>query len=201
MIGIVSIGLSNISSIRNALVYIKARNFLIETPDQVSVAEKILLPGVGSYNEAMNRLKENGLDNALREAASKGVPIMGICLGMQMLADKGYEGGETEGLGLIPGTVKRMNNDFVKLPHMGWNNLKLKKSNKVLLQDFNDIDYYFIHSYEFVADNNENILATVDHGGQVAAIVSKDNVFGCQFHPEKSQRAGLELLKSFINNA
>jgi imidazole glycerol-phosphate synthase subunit HisH len=201
MIGIVSIGLSNISSIRNALVSIKARNFLIETPDQVSIAEKILLPGVGSYNEAMSRLKENGLDNALREAASKGVPIMGICLGMQMLADKGYEGGETEGLGLIPGTVKRMNNDFVKLPHMGWNNLKLEKSNKVLLQDFNDIDYYFIHSYEFVADNNENILATVDHGGQVAAIVSKDNVFGCQFHPEKSQRAGLELLKSFINNA
>jgi len=201
MIGIVSFGLSNISSIRNAIDSLKFRSFLIEEPDQVSKAEKILLPGVGSFNEAMNRLKESGLDNALREAASKGIPIMGICLGMQLLADKGFEGGETKGLGLIPGTVNRMNDDAIKLPHMGWNNLKLEQSNKVLYQDFDGIDYYFIHSYEFVADNSENVLATVDHGGQVTAIVSKDNVFGCQFHPEKSQRAGLELLKSFINNA
>jgi imidazole glycerol-phosphate synthase subunit HisH len=201
MIGIVSFGLSNISSIRNALDSLKVRTFLIENPEQVSKAEKILLPGVGSFNEAMKRLKESGLDKALREAASKGIPIMGICLGMQLLADKGYEGGETEGLGLIPGTVKRMNGDVMKLPHMGWNNLKLKQSNSVLSQAFDGIDYYFIHSYEFVADNNENVLATVNHGGQVTAIVSKDNVFGCQFHPEKSQRAGFELLKSFTTNA
>ena len=201
MIGIVSFGLSNISSIRNAIDSLKFRTFLIEEPDQVSKAEKILLPGVGSFNEAMKRLKESGLDKALKEAASKDVPIMGICLGMQLLADKGNEGGETEGLGLIPGKVKRMNDDAIKLPHMGWNNLKLEQSNNVLSQAFDGIDYYFIHSYEFVADNDENVLATVDHGNQVTAVISKDNVFGCQFHPEKSQRAGLELLKSFINNA
>jgi len=201
MIGIVSIGLSNISSLRNALDFLKVRNFLIERPDQVTMAEKILLPGVGSYNEAMNRLKRRGLDNVLKEEVSKGLPLMGICLGMQLLSDKGYEGGETEGLGLIPGTVMRMNNSLIKLPHMGWNSLKLRKSDSVISLNFNDIDYYFIHSYEFIANNSENILATVDHGGHIAAIINKKNVYGCQFHPEKSQRAGLELLKSFINNA
>jgi imidazole glycerol-phosphate synthase subunit HisH len=201
MIGIISFGLSNIRSIRNAIESLKFRTFIIEEPSQVSKAEKIILPGVGSFNEAMNRLKENGLDKAIKEAASKDVPIMGICLGMQLLADRGYEGGETEGLGLIPGTVKRMNGDTIKLPHMGWNNLKLKQNNNILSKTFNGIDYYFIHSYEFVADDDDDVLASVDYASQITAVVSKGNIFGCQFHPEKSQRAGLELLKSFICNA
>lgn len=201
MIGIISLGLSNISSIRNALESLKFENFLIQKSDHVKLASKIILPGVGSYNEAMNRLKVSGLDNSLKKAASKGIPIMGICLGMQLLADKGYEGGETKGLGLIPGVVKRINNGSMKLPHMGWNNLNVVKSNDVLLQNFHGIDYYFIHSYEFILDNNENLFASVVHGGQITAFVCKNNVFGCQFHPEKSQKAGLELLKSFANNA
>lgn len=201
MIGIISLGLSNITSLQNAIDVLNFKSFLIEEPSQILYAEKILLPGVGNFKEAMKRLKKSGLDKALKKAASNGMPIMGICLGMQLLADKGYEGSETVGLGLIPGEVKLITGNNIKLPHMGWNTLHIKNGNKILTSNFNNIDYYFIHSFEFVVKNNENLLATVEYGGKVAAVVCNKNIFGCQFHPEKSQRAGLELLKSFITNA
>ena len=207
MIGIISLGISNITSLKSAIDVLNFKSFLIEEPNQILYAEKILLPGVGNFKEAMKRLRKSGLDKALKKAASNGIPIMGICLGMQLLADKGYEGSEdsegseTKGLGLIPGEVRQITGNNIKLPHMGWNTLHIKKNNKILSSDFNNIDYYFIHSFEFVVKNNENLLATVEYGKQVTAVVGNNNIFGCQFHPEKSQRAGLELLKSFITNA
>ena len=205
MIGIISLGLSNITSVRNAIDSLKFKSFLIDAPSQIKYAEKILLPGVGSFNEAMSRLQESGLDQAIKDAAANGTPIMGICLGMQLLADKGSKGAggtvEVKGLGLIPGVIKKIEKKNIKLPHMGWNTLHLQQRDEIVTEKFNNMDYYFIHSFEFVVNNNENLLATVEYGGGIAAIVRRDNVIGCQFHPEKSQRAGLELLKSFITNA
>jgi imidazole glycerol-phosphate synthase subunit HisH len=201
MIGIVSTGLSNTTSLRNAIDSLNVKSFLIEEPSQILQADKILLPGVGSFNEAIKRLKQKGLDKSILEAAERGTPILGICLGMQLLADKGYEGGETKGLGLIPGEVKLIDNENLKLPHMGWNNLEYQQSSDILSIGFDNVDYYFIHSYQFIVKYSKHLIATVDYGKQVSAVVAKDNVFGCQFHPEKSQKSGLALLKSFIDNA
>ena len=201
MIGIVSTGLSNTTSLRNAIDSLNVKSFLIEEPSQILQADKILLPGVGSFNEAIKRLKQKGLDKSILEAAERGTPILGICLGMQLLADKGYEGGETKGLGSIPGEVKLIDNENLKLPHMGWNNLEYQQSSDILSIGFDNVDYYFIHSYQFIVKYSKHLIATVDYGKQVSAVVAKDNVFGCQFHPEKSQKSGLALLKSFIDNA
>ncbi len=201
MIGIVSVGLSNLSSIRNALEFLGYKSILLEEPRNFQHADKILLPGVGSFKEAMTRLKEKELDSSLKDAYNQGVPVLGICLGMQLLADIGFEGGESEGLGLIPGSVSLIDCPKLKLPHMGWNNISIRNSDKVVTDSFNELDYYFIHSYQFHVAEKNNVLATSNYGQELPSIVKKDHVYGFQFHPEKSQRAGLELLKSFIINA
>jgi imidazole glycerol-phosphate synthase subunit HisH len=201
MIGIVSTGLSNLSSLQNAINALNFKSYLVEDSSKIAKASSILLPGVGSFNEAMKRLRQRELDLAIIEAAKSGTPILGICLGMQLLADKGYEGGEVAGLGLIPGEVNRIVGDNIKLPHMGWNSLNIIKNNTVVYDGFDGIDYYFIHSYEFNALNPSDVIATVSHGNDIAAIVNRERIYGFQFHPEKSQRAGLGLLESFLLNA
>ena len=201
MIGVLNIGLSNLSSITSALDFLGYRSTFVTNPEHLSHVDKILLPGVGSFNEAMNRLRQGKMDIALENAASHDTPILGICLGMQLLADTGFEGGETRGLGLIPGKVERLKPDNIKLPHMGWNSVHVNISSDVVTMDFDGLDFYFIHSYQFITTDEKYSVATTEHGDTFTSIVRNNNIYGFQFHPEKSQKAGLELLKSFLENA
>ena len=204
MIGIISIGISNIASVQNALNKLGHHSFLIKGYEDIKNASCIIFPGVGNFTEAMIRVRERKIDIGLKEAEKAKIPILGICLGMHLLADEGSEGsegGSTKGIGLIPGKVSKINTNTLKLPHIGWNSLnKIITHESTILNKFKDIDFYFLHSFKFNVKNKYNLLATVRYEEELAAIIQKDLVYGFQFHPEKSQRAGLELLNRFIIN-
>ena len=166
-------------------------------------ADRIVLPGVGSFNFCKSRLFGNtSLLKALHERViDKKVPFLGICVGMQLLASEGNEGeAYNGGLNWISGTVKKIEvKKNLKVPHMGWNNLDFKFSHELFKNIYSKDHFYFVHSYNFQVKNNKNLLATTDHGEKITAAIIKDNIFGVQFHPEKSQLPGLELIKNFIN--
>ena len=198
MITIIDYGAGNLFSVQNALNFLGVENNISSKVEDIISADKLILPGVGAFPDAMKMLDEAGLTEVIKEQAKKKA-LMGICLGMQMLFDKSYEFGETEGLGLIPGTVKLMHpaNDLV-IPHIGWNSLEKNEPCK-LLESVNDGDYvYFVHSYAAVTDN-KNVAAYCDYGMKVPALVMSGNVYGCQFHPEKSGKTGLGILKTFAS--
>ena len=201
MIGIVGYGMGNVQSVINALDHIGAPNAVAETPGELAGADKILLPGVGAFRRAMEKLGETGFASALREAAADGTPILGICLGMQLLATMGTEFGEAPGLGLVPGRVERIAaaNESLRLPHMGWNDLELRRDDPLLagLDPDGDTACYFVHSFHLVPEDDAAVSATCDYGGPVTATVSAGAVFGAQFHPEKSQAVGLAILANF----
>lgn len=169
---------------------------------EVEAAEIVILPGVGSFNKAMTRLGETSLPRALRgHARERGRPLIGICLGMQLLADESAEHGCHPGLGIIPGTVERLpsNDSGDRIPNMGWSDLEISKSKRSYLNSFNGEACYFAHSYHFVARNDGDVAATITHGDtRVAAIIARDNVIGMQFHPEKSLDIGLEILRAVM---
>ena len=196
---VIDYGLSNLLSVRHAFAHFGAETLLTSDPADVLAAEKLVLPGVGAFKDGMGGLARLGLIEPIRQKAAAGSPLLGICLGMQMLFDKSYEFGETEGLGLIPGTVELMHpaNDLV-IPHIGWNSLEKNEPCK-LLESVNDGDYvYFVHSYAAVTDS-KNVAAYCDYGMKVPALVMSGNVYGCQFHPEKSGKTGLGILKTFAS--
>lgn len=198
MITIIDYGAGNLFSVQNALNFLGVENNISSKVEDIVSADKLILPGVGAFPDAMKMLDEAGLTEVIKEQAKK-KPLMGICLGMQMLFDKSYEFGETEGLGLIPGTVELMHpvNDLV-IPHIGWNSLEKNEPCK-LLESVNDGDYvYFVHSYAAVTDS-KNVAAYCDYGMKVPALVMSGNVYGCQFHPEKSGKTGLRILKTFAS--
>lgn len=198
MITIIDYGAGNLFSMQNALNFLGVENNISSKVEDIISADKLILPGVGAFPDAMKMLDEAGLTEVIKEQAKK-KPLMGICLGMQMLFDKSYEFGETEGLGLIPGTVEHMHpaNDLV-IPHIGWNSLEKNEPCK-LLESVNDGDYvYFVHSYAAVTDS-KNVAAYCDYGMKVPALVMSGNVYGCQFHPEKSGKTGLGILKTFAS--
>lgn len=198
MITIIDYGAGNLFSVQNALNFLGVENNISSKVEDIISADKLILPGVGAFPDAMKMLDEAGLTEVIKEQAKK-KPLMGICLGMQMLFDKSYEFGETEGLGLIPGTVEFMHpaNDLV-IPHIGWNSLEKNEPCK-LLESVNDGDYvYFVHSYAAVTDS-KNVAADCDYGMKVPALVMSGNVYGCQFHPEKSGKTGLGILKTFAS--
>lgn len=198
MITIIDYGAGNLFSVQNALSFLGVENNISSKVEDIISADKLILPGVGAFPDAMKMLDEAGLTEVIKEQAKKKA-LMGICLGMQMLFDKSYEFGETEGLGLIPGTVKLMHpaNDLV-IPHIGWNSLEKNEPCK-LLESVNDGDYvYFVHSYAAVTDS-KNVAAYCDYGMKVPALVMSGNVYGCQFHPEKSGKTGLGILKTFAS--
>lgn len=178
--------------------------FVSSLPDDVKTADRIILPGVGAFADCMDGLGSlDGMREALEEAVIKsGKPFLGICVGMQLLADVGVEHGSTKGLGWIKGTVEKLsvkNDQFLKVPHMGWNDIKLDKPSHPILGGIENGDHaYFVHSYQFNATDNDNIIAHVDYGGDVAAIIGRDNIVGTQFHPEKSQDVGLKLIENFL---
>ena len=196
MIGIIDYGVGNLFSLRSSFAAIGAEAFVSSDAAQLAKADRLILPGVGAFGDAAQKLKDSGLDTFVKEQAASGKPLMGICLGMQLLFEKSYEYGAHEGLGLIRGQVVGMNGRLpaeLKIPHMGWNALQLTKPAK-LLEEGSYV--YFVHS--FYAENCEDSIAAVtDYGIPITAAVEKDNIFGCQFHPEKSGNVGLEILKRF----
>jgi glutamine amidotransferase len=165
-------------------------------PRDIEKASGIVLPGVGAFGQAMENLRMIGWDVALRDAVKRGVPFIGICLGMQLLFESSEEMGQHEGLGILPGAVKRLNGEF-KVPQMGWNQIHIQQSNP-LLNDVADNSYaFFVHSYYCAPRDASDIIATTDYGIEFASVVAHENIFGAQFHPEKSQAVGLKLLANF----
>lgn len=199
MISIIDYGVGNLFSLRSSLRAIGIDADYTGNPAEIRKADKLILPGVGAFRDAREALRSTGLDRVVQEEAGKGKPLMGICLGMQMLFDRSYEYGEYEGLGLIPGEIVPMEGRIPKdlpIPHIGWNELMLKQPSQLMKNTANGDYVYFVHSY-YAETPAEYVIATTDYGVEMTAAVQKDNVYGCQFHPEKSSEVGLSILKAF----
>ena len=199
MIAIIDYGVGNLFSLSRSLEAIGAEAVITRDPDTIKNAERIILPGVGAFGDAMDKLKENGMNELIRQQAFLGKPLMGICLGMQLLFEKSLEFGEHEGLSLIPGTVRPIADVIspsLKIPQIGWN--ALRKTNPCyILRDVKDGEcVYFVHSY-YADTAPEYIIADTEYSARLTAAVARGNVCGCQFHPEKSGNTGLRILKSF----
>ncbi len=199
MVAIIDYGVGNLFSLKSSLSFLNVETVVTNDKNVIASADKLILPGVGAFADAISKLKENGLDKILIEEAKKGKPLLGICLGMQLLFEKSFEYGQHNGLGLVKGEICPLENDLpksFKVPQMGWNELKFKKASK-LFANIKEGDYvYFVHSY-YAKNCNESITSVVDYGIEVTASVECENVFGMQFHPEKSGDVGLEILKAF----
>ena len=199
MIRIIDYGVGNLFSLRSSLRAIGIDADYTGNPAEIRKADKLILPGVGAFRDAREALRSTGLDRVVQEEAGKGKPLMGICLGMQMLFNRSYEYGEYEGLGLIPGEIVPMEGRIPKdlsIPHIGWNELMLKQPSPLMKNTANGDYVYFVHSY-YAETPAEYVIATTDYGMEMTAAVQKDNVYGCQFHPEKSSEVGLSILKAF----
>ncbi len=197
MIAIIDYGVGNIFSLRQSLKKVGANCVVTDNREVINNADKIILPGVGAFGDAIRRLTGSGLDKIIKEQCAKGKPLLGICLGMQLLFDKSYEYGVYKGLGLIKGNVEPLYKyiEGLKIPHMGWNSLTLLDDNPIF-KYVNQGDFvYFVHSY--FAKCCEGLSATTDYGIPVTAAVRKENIFGVQFHPEKSGETGLSMLRAF----
>lgn len=201
MIAIIDYGVGNLFSLVSSLKMIGAEAVVTDEEAVIKAADKLILPGVGAFGDASRKLIESGLDKIVLQEVQKGKPILGICLGMQLLFEKSYEYGIHDGLGLLEGTVVPMAGVIpadLKIPHIGWNGLVFKKENP-LFRYIKDGDFvYFVHSY-FVKDCQSSLLATTEYGAELTAAVAKDNVYGCQFHPEKSGAIGLNILRGFAD--
>ena len=199
MIAIVDYGVGNLFSLRSSLDMIGADAKVTSDPEEIKKSEKIILPGVGAFADAIAKLRESGLDKVIKEEVSNGKAIFGICLGMQMLFEKSYEYGEHEGLGFLKGSVVPMENYIpseLKIPHIGWNALHIQRKHPVFKYVNENDCVYFVHSY-FATDCEESLLATAEYGKELTAAVACKNVAGTQFHPEKSGEVGLKILKAF----
>lgn len=202
MISIINYGMGNIKSIQNALSFLGAKHKIISTERDILNSEKLILPGVGSFRKAMLNINELGLFNSLRETVIQNkIPILGICLGMQLLADRGEEDGDSEGLGFIPGKVCKFTfmDNTLKIPHTGFNKVFFKKGNSLFEGLGESADFYFVHSFRFISEYEDHVTSYSVYGDKFVASLQKGNIFGTQFHPEKSQSNGLTVLKNFIH--
>jgi len=202
---IVDYNSGNISSVINSFKEVAQGKVNIEVTsdlNKIKFSDKVVLPGQGSFKSCVNALnKIDGLSNTLNEfAISLKKPLLGICVGLQMFADIGYEETETKGLGWISGKVSKINNQNgkYKLPHIGWNQIKLIKDSKIFKDIENNSHMYFVHSYEFIPDDKDVISATTEYSSNIVCSIEKENIFGTQFHPEKSQAVGLKLIQNFL---
>lgn len=204
MIAIVDYGLGNIKAFSNIYKRLNIPHGLASTSEDLSRASKIILPGVGAFDYAMEKLNNSGLRSVLESMVlEKNVPIIGICVGMQMMAESSEEG-SLKGLGWVPGHVKKLRippsaAERFPLPHMGWNNLQLKTADPLFVDLDKDPRFYFLHSYYFETSNPENVIATAEYGEQFSCIVKNKNVYGIQCHPEKSHHSGVSILKNFAS--
>ena len=202
MIAIIDYGVGNLFSLSSSFKSIGADTVITGDPEIIRKAEKLILPGVGAFRDAAEKLRKSGLDKVIIEETAKGKPLLGICLGMQMLFEKSFEYGEYEGLGLIPGSVVPMKGvvpDELKVPHIGWNGLVFpeEKPKSKIFKYLNEGDHmYFVHSY-YATDCDEFVSSKTEYGALLTASAEKDNVYGVQFHPEKSGEKGLSILKAF----
>lgn len=197
---VIDYGMGNLRSVFRALEEVGASPFVSDDPRSLAKADHVVLPGVGSFEDGMRQLVRGGWTTALEETVTgQKVPLLGICLGMQLLAARGNEGGPCAGLGYIPGEVVRLvpSESTERIPHVGWNNVRMARVSPLFREIHDETDFYFVHSYHLVPDRGEAVLATTPYCGAFAAAVGRDNVYGVQFHPEKSSRPGFRLLKNF----
>ena len=199
MVAIIDYGVGNLFSLRSSFAAIGVGAKVTSDPGTIRRADRVILPGVGAFGDAADKLRENGLDKVVQEEAARGKPLMGICLGMQLLFERSVEYGEHKGLGLLKGEIRPIAERIpadLKIPQMGWNSLKIVRESP-LFKYTKDGEYvYFVHSYSAV-NCEESLLASTEYGADLTACVGKNNVFGCQFHPEKSGETGLRMLKAF----
>lgn len=201
MIAIVDYGVGNLFSLRSSFAFLDEQVTVSHEPEAIRAADKIILPGVGAFEDAARKLRESGLAEVVTSEAAHGKPLLGICLGMQLLLERSFEYGEHEGLGLISGDVVSMEPVVpagYKVPHIGWNALHFPENRSPIFKTIHEGDHvYFVHSY--YAKPSPSVIATTEYGATLSAAVAKDNVFGCQFHPEKSGKVGLSILKAFCD--
>lgn len=200
MVAVVDYGVGNLFSLCSSLSAIGAEAVVTDDPAVLSSADRIILPGVGAFGDAADKLRERGLFDVLRQLANEGKPLLGICLGMQLLFEKGFEYGEHEGLGLIRGEVRPIAEvipEDLKIPHIGWNALHFTGEKSPIFRYLNEGDFvYFVHSF-YGKNEDGSVIATAEYGAHLTAAVGRGNVFGCQFHPEKSGTVGLNILRAF----
>ena len=199
MIAIVDYGVGNLFSLISSFKKIGADISVTSDPSVIRAADRIILPGVGAFEDAAKKLRESGLDKVIIEEAAKGKKLMGICLGMQMLFEKSYEYGSHDGLGLLKGSVVAMQGSIpsgLKIPHIGWNALHFTRESELFKNIKNNDCVYFVHSF-YAVDCEDSLIATAEYGKELTAAVQKGNIMGCQFHPEKSGEVGLNILRAF----
>ncbi len=199
MVAIIDYDAGNIKSVEKALLYLGADVEVTRDRDKILAADHVILPGVGAFGDAMNKLKEYGLTDTIREVAKRHTPLLGICLGLQLFFDGSDESPNVQGLGICKGQIKRIpKKDGLKIPHIGWNSLQFPHQGRLFRGIAEDSFVYFVHSYYLEADDASIVTATCEYGVTVQASVEQDNVFACQFHPEKSSETGLQILKNFL---
>ncbi len=199
MIAIIDYGVGNLASVNKAFSFIGYQSLITSEPDEILSAERVVLPGVGAFADAMNSLEKNGMIPVINKVVEKGTPFLGICLGMQLFFDYSTEGGErVPGLGLLNGSITQFPLDMgLKVPHMGWNSLSIRQNDGIFKGIKENSYVYFVHSYYLTAENPSDVAATCDYGIRYDAAVSKGNIMGTQFHPEKSGDVGLNILRNF----
>lgn len=199
MIAIVDYGAGNLFSLRSSLAHIGAEAVVTGDPTVIAAADRVILPGVGAFGDAAKKLRESGLAKVVCDEAERGKPLLGICLGMQLLFERSFEYGDHEGLGLLKGSVVPMSGRLppeLKIPQIGWNSLHIRRPNPLLRHVQEGDHVYFVHSF-FAEGCEDSLIATTDYGEELTAAVGLGNVYGCQFHPEKSGRVGLGILRAF----
>tara|TARA_B100000787_G_C16114753_1_gene259777 strand:- start:17 stop:637 length:621 start_codon:yes stop_codon:yes gene_type:complete len=201
-VAIINYGIGNIRSLYNSLKKIEIEAEIITDPELIYKFNKVFLPGVGSYKDAINMIKKIGWEKSIKKFSSdKSKSLFGICVGMQILSTYGYEHGKSDGLNIIEGDVEHMDKQGcdLKLPHIGWNNIKILNNNLITENISNESNFYFVNSYSYKLINYNELIATTNYGIEFPSIINKQNIFGTQFHPEKSSKAGMQILKNFIN--
>lgn len=200
MTAIIDYDAGNIKSVEKALLWLGEEAIITRERERILNADRIILPGVGAFGEAMGKLRSYGLEDVIRQAVSVQIPFLGICLGLQLLFQKSQESPEAEGLGLLPGEILRIpENPEIKIPHIGWNSLHFPNPGRLFCGIEENACVYFVHSYYLKAEDEGIVTASTEYGTLIHASVEKDNIFACQFHPEKSSETGLRILKNFLN--
>ena len=200
MIAVIDYDAGNLKSVEKALIFLGETPVITRDREELLAADKVILPGVGAFGDAMDRLHQYGLGDVIKEIVKKGIPFLGICLGLQLMFESSEESPGVEGLGLLPGKILKIpETPGMKVPHMGWNSLKIDPNSR-LFKGIPDGSYvYFVHSYYLKAGSEDIVAATTEYGTHIHAAVEKGNLYACQFHPEKSSQTGLKILENFIS--